>query len=113
MYFTVDEDRLGIFKTFFEKYKAYLSFHIQVTGIDTQEEKPNGNAKLYVHINRPPKPGRCLLSNTVGIAMISVFQMEFLGWTDPEKHKIRDYSIYSKYALFLFTICCHVFFSFL
>ena len=102
LYFAVDEDRLGIYKSFFKNYEDHLSFHIQVTGVDTQEEKPKGKAKLYLQINQPPRPGRCLLSSTTGLAMLTIFKMDFLGWFDPENHKIRDYSIYSECVYYYF-----------
>ncbi|KAG8197517.1 hypothetical protein JTE90_007255, partial [Oedothorax gibbosus] len=90
-----DEDRFGVNKTFFESHQDYQSFHIHVTGIDG--DRPKGSAKLYITVNKPPKPGICKLSPNTGVATVSLFSMEFSGWSDPEKKPLTDYSIYKVY----------------
>lgn len=65
----------------------------------TEGERPKGSAKLYIRLNKPPNPGTCKLSGTTGLATVSIFKMEFSGWTDPEKEPLRDYSVYSKLVL--------------
>ncbi|XP_054724298.1 location of vulva defective 1-like [Uloborus diversus] len=88
----VDKNRLGINQTFFSRFQQYKHFHIQVIG--SVAGRPQGVAKLYIQLNNPPEGGECVLRDIVGHAMITVFQLEFKNWRDPEDHRIRDYSVY-------------------
>ncbi|GBN42663.1 hypothetical protein AVEN_149217-1, partial [Araneus ventricosus] len=91
---SVDEERLGINRTFFKAFREHLSFHIVVTGTDVESDRPKGVAKLYVRVNMPPSPGSCRLSRNSGVATVTIFRMDFDGWSDPEGEELRDFSIY-------------------
>ncbi|XP_035210183.1 uncharacterized protein LOC118184588 [Stegodyphus dumicola] len=93
----IDEDRLGINRTFFQHFHDFKYFHVQVTGIDTIEDRPKGVAKLHLKINNSPKPGLCVSPLMTGLAMIGIFRIEFVNWTDPDKHTLVDYSLYMNY----------------
>ncbi|GFR06308.1 polycystic kidney disease protein 1-like 2, partial [Trichonephila clavata] len=92
-----DEDRLGINKTFFKTYEKFQSFHIKVTGTDMDDDRPKGVAKLYIRTNIPPKPGSCTISSNTGMATVTIFQLDFEGWTDPDGEDLRDFSVYNLY----------------
>nr|XP_042904172.1 uncharacterized protein LOC107445474 [Parasteatoda tepidariorum] len=94
----IDEDRLGINRTLFLTHGQYRSFHVQVRASDSKnKERAKGVAKLYLHINKPPNPGTCTLSNNAGLAMITIFNIEFNGFKDPDNHALTDYSVYIVY----------------
>ncbi|GFX63841.1 uncharacterized protein TNCV_5033101 [Trichonephila clavipes] len=92
-----DEDRLGINKTFFKAFEKFQSFHIKVTGTDKDDDRLKGVAKLYIRINIPPKPGSCTISSNTGMATVTIFQLDFEGWTDPDGEDLRDFSVYNLY----------------
>ncbi|GFT56498.1 REJ domain-containing protein, partial [Nephila pilipes] len=92
----IDEDRLGINKTFFKANQKFQSFHIKVTGTDMDDDRPKGVAKLYIRTNIPPKPGSCTINSKTGMATITIFKLDFEGWSDPDGQDLRDFSVYSK-----------------